>query len=136
MFLHMDGFVFFLWFLAPVLYFPNTWFGNFLLISSRTSILTANNAVDLDTYHAYSPLFISMMFAVSYGYNIFYLLSFASITESRSGFKHTDRFMNSPISMLVSCPDIFKFQNGGISFCSGRCSIDSSIRKALVVSPR
>jgi hypothetical protein len=24
-----------------------------------SKILTANNAVDLDTYHAYSPLFIS-----------------------------------------------------------------------------
>ncbi|KAJ7728559.1 hypothetical protein B0H14DRAFT_3518589 [Mycena olivaceomarginata] len=85
--LRLKGFVFFLWFLAPVLYFPNTWFGNFLLISSRTSydnqmksydvskILTANNTVDLDTYHAYSPLFISMMFAVSYGYNIFAIVS-------------------------------------------------------------
>ncbi|KAJ7791750.1 OPT oligopeptide transporter [Mycena olivaceomarginata] len=82
------GFVFFFWFLTPVLYFTNTWFGKFMPISSRTSydnemntydvskILTADNTVDLDAYHAYSPLFISTTFAVSYG------LSFASITAT------------------------------------------------------
>jgi len=38
--------------------------------------LTADNTVDLDEYHKYSPLFISTTFAVSYG------LSFASITAT------------------------------------------------------
>ncbi|KAF7340477.1 Sexual differentiation process protein isp4 [Mycena venus] len=83
-----EGFVFFYWFLTPVLYFTNTWFGKFMPISSRTSydnqmssynvsrILTADNTVDLDEYHNYSPLFISTTFAVSYG------LSFASITAT------------------------------------------------------
>ncbi|KAJ7691304.1 OPT oligopeptide transporter protein-domain-containing protein [Mycena rosella] len=82
------GFVFFFWFLTPVLYFTNTWFGKFMPISSRTSydnlmnsynvsaILTDANTIDLDAYHKYSPLFISTTFAVSYG------LSFASITAT------------------------------------------------------
>ncbi|KAF7367756.1 Sexual differentiation process protein isp4 [Mycena sanguinolenta] len=82
------GFVFFFWFLTPVLYFTNTWFGKFMPISSRTSydnemnsynvsrILTADNTVDLEAYHNYSPLFISTTFAISYG------LSFASITAT------------------------------------------------------
>ncbi|KAK7065013.1 sexual differentiation process protein isp4 [Favolaschia claudopus] len=82
------GFVFFYWFLTPVLYFTNTWFGKFMPISSRTSydnqmqtydvkrILTADNTVDLDAYHKYSPLFLSTTFAISYG------LSFASITAT------------------------------------------------------
>ncbi|KAJ6505537.1 OPT oligopeptide transporter [Mycena sanguinolenta] len=82
------GFVFFFWFLTPVLYFTNTWFGKFMPISSRTSydhqmnsynvsrILTADNTVNLQAYHDYSPLFISTTFAISYG------LSFASITAT------------------------------------------------------
>ncbi|KAJ7115248.1 small oligopeptide transporter [Mycena epipterygia] len=80
------GFVFFFWFLTPVLYFTNTWFGKFMPISSRTSydnmmntynvsaILTPESTIDLEAYHKYSPLFLSTTFAMSYG------LSFASIT--------------------------------------------------------
>ncbi|KAG6809466.1 hypothetical protein H0H92_016122 [Tricholoma furcatifolium] len=41
-----------------------------------TRILTPENTIDLDAYHAYSPLFISTTFAISYG------LSFASITAT------------------------------------------------------
>ncbi|KAJ6605339.1 small oligopeptide transporter [Mycena vulgaris] len=82
------GFVFFFWFLTPVLYFTNTWYGKFMPISSRTSydnhmnsynvsaILTSATTVDLNLYHNYSPLFISTTFAISYG------LSFASITAT------------------------------------------------------
>ncbi|KAJ7160554.1 small oligopeptide transporter, partial [Mycena crocata] len=82
------GFVFFFWFLTPVLYFTNTWFGKFMPISSRTSydnqmnsynvsaILKSDTTVDLDLYRQYSPLFISTTFAISYG------LSFASITAT------------------------------------------------------
>ncbi|KAJ7474035.1 OPT oligopeptide transporter [Mycena latifolia] len=82
------GFVFFFWFLTPVLYFTNTWFGKFMPISSRTSydnqmntynvsaILTSASTIDLNLYHNYSPLFISTTFAISYG------LSFASITAT------------------------------------------------------
>ncbi|KAJ7259929.1 small oligopeptide transporter [Mycena rebaudengoi] len=82
------GFVFFFWFLTPVLYFTNTWYGKYMPISSRSTydnqlnsynvsaILTDATTVDLDLYHNYSPLFISTTFAVSYG------LSFASITAT------------------------------------------------------
>ncbi|KAJ7660928.1 small oligopeptide transporter [Mycena polygramma] len=84
----MAGFVFFFWFLTPVLYFTNTWFGKFMPISSRTSydnqmqtynvsrILTADTTIDLEAYQQYSPLFLSTTFAISYG------LSFASITAT------------------------------------------------------
>ncbi|KAJ7626771.1 small oligopeptide transporter [Mycena rosella] len=82
------GFVFFFWFLTPVLYFTNTWYGKFMPISSRTSydnqmnsynvsaILTSDTTIDLALYHKYSPLFLSTTFAVAYG------LSFASITAT------------------------------------------------------
>ncbi|KAJ7645880.1 small oligopeptide transporter [Mycena polygramma] len=83
-----SSFVFFFWFLTPVLYFTNTWFGKFMPISSRTSydnqmqtynvsrILTADTTIDLEAYQQYSPLFLSTTFAISYG------LSFASITAT------------------------------------------------------
>ncbi|KAF9445612.1 small oligopeptide transporter [Macrolepiota fuliginosa MF-IS2] len=82
------GFVFFFWFLCPVLHFTNTWFAEYMPISSRTSydntgneynvtrILTPEATIDLEAYHSYSPLFISTTFAISYG------LSFASITAT------------------------------------------------------
>ncbi|KAG5725413.1 Sexual differentiation process protein isp4 [Termitomyces sp. T112] len=82
------GFVFFFWFLTPVLHFTNAWYGLYMPISSRTSydnqlneynvtrILTPELTIDLEAYHAYSPLFISTTFAISYG------LSFASITAT------------------------------------------------------
>ncbi|KAJ7877622.1 OPT oligopeptide transporter [Mycena leptocephala] len=55
--------------------FTNTWFGKFMPISSRTSydnqmnsynvsaILTDATTIDLEAYHKYSPLFISLSFA-------------------------------------------------------------------------
>ncbi|KAJ7633597.1 OPT oligopeptide transporter [Mycena polygramma] len=82
------GFVFFYWFLTPVLYFKNVWFGKYMPISSRTSydnqmqsynvsrILTADTTIDMEAYKQYSPLFLSTTFAISYG------LSFASITAT------------------------------------------------------
>jgi len=82
------GFVFFFWFLTPILYFTNTWYAKYMPISSRTSydntggpynvtqILNPDATINLDAYHAYSPLFISTTFAISYG------LSFASITAT------------------------------------------------------
>lgn len=80
------GFVFFFWFLTPIFYYSNVWFAQFMPISSRnsfdntgasydvTQILNADSTINLDKYHAYSPLFLSTTFAISYG------LSFASIT--------------------------------------------------------
>ncbi|KAI5123186.1 hypothetical protein M0805_003953 [Coniferiporia weirii] len=82
------GFVFFFWFLTPVLYYSNVWFSQYMPISSRGSfdntgaaydvsqILNDDSTINLEKYHNYSPLFLSTTFAISYG------LSFASITAT------------------------------------------------------
>ncbi|KAG1824546.1 OPT oligopeptide transporter [Suillus subaureus] len=82
------GFVFFYWILTPILYYTNTWYSKFLPILSRTSydntgaaynvtaILGTDGTLNVTAYEAYSPLFLSTTFAVSYG------LSFASITAT------------------------------------------------------
>jgi len=82
----MCGFVFFFWICTPILYYSNAWFSQYMPISSRgsydntgaayniTRILTADSTLDVAAYEAYSPLFLSTTFALSYG------LSFASIT--------------------------------------------------------
>lgn len=82
------GFVFFFWILTPILYYTNTWYSKYMPISSRTSfdntgaaydvsrILTPESTLDLAKYQAYSPLFLSTTFAISYG------LSFAGITAT------------------------------------------------------
>ncbi|PPR08054.1 hypothetical protein CVT24_010853 [Panaeolus cyanescens] len=82
------GFVFFFWILTPILHFTNTWFAKYMPISSRTSydntghsynvsrILNPDSTFNLEEYKAYSPLFLSTTFAISYG------LSFASITAT------------------------------------------------------
>lgn len=81
--------VFFYWFLSPILYYTNTWYLKYLPMSTSTSydntgaaydvtqILTPENTFDAEKYAAYSPLFLSTTFALSYG------LSFASITGKR-----------------------------------------------------
>ncbi|EPQ50620.1 small oligopeptide transporter [Gloeophyllum trabeum ATCC 11539] len=80
------GFLFFFWFLTPLLYYTNTWYSQYMPISSRgsydntgatynvTAILTPQGTLNATMYHNYSPLFLSTTFALSYG------LSFASIT--------------------------------------------------------
>jgi len=82
------GFIVFFWILTPALYFTNTWFAEFMPISSRisydntmqtynvTRILTPESTFDLQAYLNYSPLFLSTTFALAYG------LSFASITAT------------------------------------------------------
>ncbi|KAH9946707.1 OPT oligopeptide transporter [Amylocystis lapponica] len=82
------GFVFFFWILTPILYYTNTWYAKYMPISSRTSydntgasynvsrIINADKTLNLELYEAYSPLFLSTTFAMSYG------LSFASITST------------------------------------------------------
>lgn len=82
------GFVCFYWVLAPVLYFTNTWYAGNMPISSRYSydntgqqydvrrVLDDNGIFDEAAYHAYSPLFLSTTFALSYA------LSFAAITAT------------------------------------------------------
>ncbi|KAJ7738247.1 oligopeptide transporter [Mycena maculata] len=81
------GFVFFFWVLTPALYFTNTWYAKYMPISSGgsfdntggsynvTKILT-DDEFDRAKYAAYSPIFLSTTFAISYG------LSFASITAT------------------------------------------------------
>ncbi|KAF8505092.1 OPT oligopeptide transporter [Gautieria morchelliformis] len=82
------GFVFFFWIVTPILYFTNSFYTGYLPISSRTSydntgaaynvtaILNPDLTLNLEQYKAYSPLFLSATFALSYG------LSFASITAT------------------------------------------------------
>ncbi|KAG1721253.1 OPT oligopeptide transporter protein-domain-containing protein, partial [Suillus occidentalis] len=84
----LAGFVFFLWILTPILFYTNAWYSKFLPIASRisydntgapynvTAILGTDGALNATAYEAYSPLFLSTTFAVSYG------LSFASITAT------------------------------------------------------
>ncbi|KAI0052774.1 small oligopeptide transporter [Auriscalpium vulgare] len=80
--------VFFYWFITPILYYTNVWYSAYLPIVSRTSfdrfgkkynvtrIINEDASFNKEAYEAYSPLFISASFAVSYG------LSFASITAT------------------------------------------------------
>ncbi|KDQ10091.1 hypothetical protein BOTBODRAFT_501203 [Botryobasidium botryosum FD-172 SS1] len=82
------GFFVFIWLLTPILYYTNTWYGKFLPMSSRTSydnrmknynvsrVINADSTFNLKEYQNYSPLFLPMTFAVSYG------LSFAIITAT------------------------------------------------------
>ncbi|KAJ3477668.1 hypothetical protein NLI96_g10300 [Meripilus lineatus] len=82
------GFVFFFWIITPILYYTNTWYSSFMPISSRisfdrfgnsynvTAIINDDASLNVEKYKAYSPLFLSTTFAISYG------LSFASITAT------------------------------------------------------
>ncbi|KAG6897986.1 hypothetical protein C0992_007940 [Termitomyces sp. T32_za158] len=82
------GFTFFFWILTPALYYTNAWYSEYLPISSRTSfdntgntynvskIINPDTTFNQEAYSAYSPLFLSTTFAISYG------LSFASITAT------------------------------------------------------
>ncbi|KAJ7658962.1 OPT oligopeptide transporter protein-domain-containing protein [Mycena rosella] len=83
----MISFTFFYWFLVPVLYYSNTWNAQYLPMSSGnafdntgkyynyTRIIKAGK-LDLEAYKAYSPLYLPMTFAMSYG------LAFMSITAT------------------------------------------------------
>lgn len=82
------GFVFFFWLVVPCIYYTNTWYSKYLPMSTRTSydnsgaaynisrIINSDASFNNTAYEAYSPLFISTTFALSYG------LSFASITAT------------------------------------------------------
>ncbi|KAG9002079.1 hypothetical protein FRB93_011852 [Tulasnella sp. JGI-2019a] len=82
------GFFFFFWFLTPILYYTKTWYGKHLPISSRgsydhfgkpynvTRILNPDSTLNMEGYKQYSPLFLSTVYALSYG------PSFASITAT------------------------------------------------------
>ncbi|KAF8257802.1 OPT oligopeptide transporter protein-domain-containing protein [Lactarius quietus] len=80
--------VFFTWFLVPILYYTNTWYSAFLPIVSSQSfdntgspynisrIINDDSTFNIEAYKAYSPIFISVTFAIFYG------LSFATITSA------------------------------------------------------
>ncbi|KAI0087604.1 OPT oligopeptide transporter [Irpex rosettiformis] len=80
--------VLFYWIIVPALYYSNVWYAKFLPISSTHSfdnrgksydvsrILDDSGSFSEELYRAYSPLFLSTTFALSYG------LSFASITAT------------------------------------------------------
>jgi OPT family small oligopeptide transporter len=83
------GFIAFFWILTPALYYSNTWQGLYMPISSRIAydhfgkqynvsriLDPLDSTFDREAYEAYSPLFLSTTFAVSYG------LSFAAITAT------------------------------------------------------
>lgn len=71
------GFVIFFWILTPIIYYTNTWYTQYMPISSRGSydntgaaynismILDANSNLDVAKYSAYSPLFLSATFALT-----------------------------------------------------------------------
>jgi OPT family oligopeptide transporter len=81
------GFVFWIWFITPILHFTNVWYGQYMPISTSvsydntgrkynfTKILNSQFEFDLPTYESYSPLFLGTTFALSYG------LSFASLAS-------------------------------------------------------
>ncbi len=79
------GVVIFWWFTTLGVHYSGTWYSDYLPISDSqaydntanlynvTNILTPEFTLDLDAYKAYSPLFLSTTFALTYG------LSFAAI---------------------------------------------------------
>jgi hypothetical protein len=81
------AFVFWIWFVTPILHFTNVWYGKYMPISTPTSydntgglykvanILNDRFEFDINKYKSYSPLFLGTTFALAYG------LSFASITS-------------------------------------------------------
>lgn len=84
----MVGFFFFFWIVTPALYWTNAFYTSYLPILSSgtfdntgapynvTAILNPDLTLNIEQYEAYSPLFLSATFALSYG------LSFASITAT------------------------------------------------------
>ncbi|TFK87105.1 OPT oligopeptide transporter [Polyporus arcularius HHB13444] len=82
------GFVFFFWIITPIIYYTNTWYSQYMPMSTRTSydntgkvydvkrILSPQATLDIEKYRGYSPLFLSTTFAMTYG------LSFAAITAT------------------------------------------------------
>lgn len=99
------GFVFFYWFLTPVLYFSNVWYSQYMPISSSTSydrhaqpydttkVLNPDATFNEEGYKSYSPQFLSTTFAISYG------LSFASISAT---IVHTALYLRKSIRVHLS----------------------------------
>ncbi|PSR82950.1 hypothetical protein PHLCEN_2v5920 [Hermanssonia centrifuga] len=104
------GFVFFFWFITPLLYYTNVWDAQYLPMLSRSAynntgqlyevdrVLT-NSTFDMKKYKEYSPLFLPMAFVMSYA------LSFASVTGNYSP-KSTVDIMVQARRSLAEQPDI------------------------------
>lgn len=79
------GFVFFFWFITPILYYTNVWDSQYMPVISRNafdntghqynvSLILTDTMMDMEKYRDYSPLFLPTGFVISYA------LSFASVT--------------------------------------------------------
>ncbi|CAL1710742.1 unnamed protein product [Somion occarium] len=110
----LAGYLLFYWFLTPILYFTNTWYSQYMPISGlnaydRTGklydtsrVLNDDATFNLEAYKTYSPLFLPISFAVSYG------ITFAAITAT---IVHAILYFRKPISVhlhrtLKEQPDI------------------------------
>ncbi|KAH9949440.1 OPT oligopeptide transporter [Amylocystis lapponica] len=80
------GFVFFIWFITPILYFKNVFFAQYMPILTGSSFDNTGNPYNVNAiltdgifdeakYQAYSPMFISIGFLMSYG------VQFATLTS-------------------------------------------------------
>lgn len=72
------AFIFFFWILTPIIYYKNVFFTAFLPMSSsgafdrfgmqyNVSAIVTDGIFDVDKFEAYSPMFLSATFIVSYG---------------------------------------------------------------------
>ncbi|KAI0247351.1 OPT oligopeptide transporter [Lactifluus subvellereus] len=106
--------VFFYWFIVPILYYSNVWYSAYLpLVSSQSfdntgniynvsRIINADGSFNLQAYQSYSPVFLSISFAVLYG------LSFASITAvlMHTLLYHSKQILTQSRRSLSDQPDI------------------------------
>ncbi|OCF77585.1 OPT family small oligopeptide transporter [Kwoniella mangroviensis CBS 8886] len=84
----LGGFLFFIWFLGPILYYSNVFYAKYLPFSSAsvfdntantyniTGVVDDNPTLDVLAYEGYSPVYMSLSSALSYG------LNFAAITAT------------------------------------------------------
>ncbi|KAG2416882.1 hypothetical protein HFD88_008099 [Aspergillus terreus] len=82
----MGSFALFFWLLCPILYYTNTWYAAYLPMLSPDTfdnrgrpydtrrVLRPDASVDPDAYRAYSPMFLPIGYAVTYG------VAFANLT--------------------------------------------------------
>jgi OPT family small oligopeptide transporter len=94
------AFVFFYWLIAPILYYTNTWNSAYLPVLNDgsfdntgqaynvTRITNSDGTFNEEAYKSYSPLYLSVTFALAYG------LSFASVTGTMT---HTFLFYRKQI---------------------------------------
>ncbi|WRT70010.1 OPT family small oligopeptide transporter [Kwoniella shivajii] len=84
----LGGFLFFIWFLGPILYYSNIFYAKYLPFSSArvfdntastynvTKIVREDATLDVAAYDGYSPVYMTVTSALSYGMN------FAAITST------------------------------------------------------